>query len=206
MCRELSFLVSPNRAVSLSCVFTSPPLTNITKKTGFPPGLCLYHCKLFEVLEKLQYVVKFSPSCRSRNWGICFICCPFTSVQKKTIEGFRESLVRSLFSELQWSLSSFSIFLILFSFPNPSYLPSFLCFCFVLQIFCSQSENLIPANACRYSSTMLNSLEAIREISNSRDMCIHKINTGTMSSIFLFFLFRKNCQIWLLLRGFPLNY
>lgn len=50
---------------------------------------------------------------------------------------------------------------------------------------------------------MLNSLKAIRKISNSLDICIHKTNTGTMSIISLYFLFRNSCCIWLLLNGFP---
>ena len=125
-CRELCFLVSPSRPVSLCSVFTSPPLANIIKRTGLPPGLCLYHCKLLKVLEELQYVVKLSPSYRGKNWGIWLICCPFTSVEK-TVRSTRECRIRCLFSQLQRSLSFFlCIFLLSMSpCPTPSIFPLF---------------------------------------------------------------------------------
>lgn len=166
MCRELSFLVSPNRAVNLSCFFTSPPLTNITKKTGFPPGLCLYHCKLFKVLEELQYVVKFSPSCRSRNWGICFICCPFTSVQKKNNRRLQR---KSGQISILWATMVSLILLLYFSysfFPPQPLLSSF----FFVFLFCFTNFllSIRKSHSCKCMQVLFHNVEFSR--SNQRNL------------------------------------
>ena len=133
---------------------------------------------------------------------------------------FDLSVVRSLLLRKQWevlekvesdvySLSSNGLShssCVFFSFPClPAQLPP--SFHFLVSEFFSTSsslsENLTSTVSCRSYSTVQNSLEAIRETPNSRGICIHKINSGAMSSISLFSLVRKSCWICLLLKGFP---
>ena len=132
-CRELCCLDSPSWPVHLCCIFTSPPLTNIIKRTRLPPGLCLYHCKLLKMLEELQYVVKFSPSCRSKNSGKCFICCPFISVSEKQWEVTEKVWLDVYCFSYNGLFHSSCVFSPSFhvSFPNSLYLPHFSFYVFL---------------------------------------------------------------------------
>ena len=148
-------------------------------------------------------MVKFSPSCRGKNWGIWLICCPFTSVEK-TVRSIRESRIRCLFSQLQRSLSFFLCIFLLLSMspcPTPSIFPLFSFWVFL---------NILPSIRKSHSYRFLQIIFHCAEFPGSnqgtpnlRGICIHKINTGAMSSISLFSLVRKSCWICLLLKGFP---